>query len=304
MQPRKRQVPPRPVAFEPVQRRPPRRGPRLLPAGRQPVLRARVAAVLHELEVLGVGGEARGQQEGLEKYPMPRRLIVESERAARVADLAGPFRERSPGERRRGVSFRAARRPVRRMERIAREDVLDVGEDQLLVLLLVVEAELDDGEQLRIGAGGQQSFHAEVDVAAITEHLLKPGPGQHAAALARELLADGVVVGIEEKRENRIKAAKPVLGLRQDEGLEEPARVGQVPARRAAVGHRLDRAVFGGKRRDQRLRGEAHGRVTLRCGMALRWSGRKRRADASAHRKRIGGPGVLGNPKRCGKHAD
>ena len=62
-----------------------------------------------------------------------------------------------------------------------------------------------------------------------------------------ELGTDRIVVRVEEFRESRIGRA--VLGgvRLEEERLEEPARVGEVPLSRTDIGTRLNHVIFGGE---------------------------------------------------------
>ncbi len=71
-----------------------------------------------------------------------------------------------------------------------------------------------------------------------------PLPRQQASLRSWELFADCVVVGIEQILVAVVGGAGFRLAI-ENKRLEEPCRVGQVPARRAGVGHRLDAAIFG-----------------------------------------------------------
>jgi len=80
-----------------------------------------------------------------------RPLVVEREPGADVPISTMPRARRA----RRAAPARAARRAAARGTReqwLAAEHVLEVGEDQLLVLLLVVEAELEPGERVASSA--------------------------------------------------------------------------------------------------------------------------------------------------------
>src|SRR6266576_2441970 len=108
---------------------------------------------------------------------MPRRLVVECEPGLRaiVPDGAKALSDRMPCERRwrftRG-SRRARRVAVGRPHRVAREGVLDVGEQELLVLLLVMETERDREVELGDIVGPREpSEHRLVDVRAVALHL-------------------------------------------------------------------------------------------------------------------------------------
>ena len=77
---------------------------------------------------------------------MARQLVVEAERAVErrvVAHIEQPGIEAEPAQR---LRLHRGDRPapgVGRLQRVARQQVLQVGEDQLLVLLFVGQAQRD-----------------------------------------------------------------------------------------------------------------------------------------------------------------
>ena len=130
----------------PVERRLPAAGLHRVPAVGQPQLGPPVAAVGDEGQVLAVGHRPRGELEGVAADAVARAFVVEGEAVAVVADRrcrpAGegePAQRRAAGDRRQRPAV--GDRPAR--SGLQRQHVLDVGEDQFLVLLLVVQAELD-----------------------------------------------------------------------------------------------------------------------------------------------------------------
>jgi hypothetical protein len=142
--------------------------------------------------------------------------------------------------------------------------MLDVGEDELLVLLLVVEAQLDAGESFGTAVRlVEEPVHALVDRVAEGADLVQGGARQGAAAGARLPRPHRLVVGVEEVRVTLVHHAVAGHVPRQHEGLEEPRRVGQVPLRRARVRHGLDELVFRGEGSGQAGGGGAHVGVTL-----------------------------------------
>src|SRR5690606_1827091 len=114
-----------------------------LPAVGEPGLRPPVAPVLDEREELPAGDGAAAEQEGAQEERVPRSLVVEGEAVGARADLDDASLVRDPGP----AAGRAARGrglgDAARSEHVARERELEVGEEQLLVLLLVLEAELE-----------------------------------------------------------------------------------------------------------------------------------------------------------------
>src|SRR4051812_5730685 len=129
--------------------------------------------------------------------------------------------------------------------------MLDVGEHQLLVLLLVMEAELDDVTRL------VELGHARIDVRAVLHHFLDGGTGQKAARGAIPARADGVVVRVEEERVARIEGLVAVA-RGEHEGLEEPGGVREMPLERAAVRHRLRHEILDGEAATDRFGSPSH----------------------------------------------
>ena len=108
---------------------------------------------------------------------MARPLVVEREAGPVVTDLdetAGmrrPFQGGDLGGAGRG---RPRVRTIRGPQRVRPQRVVDVGEDELLVLLLVVEAQLDAIESL--GAPGrlvEEDVHPLVDRVAVGADLVQ-----------------------------------------------------------------------------------------------------------------------------------
>lgn len=129
--------------------------------------------------------------------------------------------------------------------------MLEIGEDQFLVLLLVVDAEFEQRAQFRCQRGiGNELRDVPVDVMAVGEHFRERRTRQQAAFRAWVARPDRDVVGIEQYPELRIEHAVPGARRLEQEGLEKPGRMREVPFDGACIGHRLQRAVF----RRQRLR--------------------------------------------------
>ena len=94
---------------------------------------------------------------------MARTLVIVCESAAIVTDFGDGLLELDELTRTRRWGVRTAQRPVlsleNRIERVLREDVFDVGDEQFLVLLFMMHAEnkqwLDLIEQLVVRIGEQ-----------------------------------------------------------------------------------------------------------------------------------------------------
>ena len=245
-----RERPPCAVALLPVQRRLPAAALHRGPAVGEPRIWIAVAARGDEREIVAIRDGPARERERLEVDAVARTLVVEREARACVADLVHAARERHEARvariRAGGMRGRLA---VGRRERVLREQVLHIGEDQLLMLLFVVGAEQHHLAQRRIELPAfEQREQVPIDVLAIGVHLLERRPAEQAALRARVLRTDGVVVGIEQVSEQGIERAVARQRRLERERLEVPARVREVPFGRARVGHRLQRAVLGGKR--------------------------------------------------------
>ena len=74
--------------------------------------------------------------------------------------------------------------------------MLEIGQHQLLMLLLVVEPDFDDvGDlALELGVALEETVHVLVDVRSIGFRFLETGTGHDAAARPRKLLTHRVVV--------------------------------------------------------------------------------------------------------------
>src|SRR6267143_4978179 len=122
-----------------------------------------------------MGHGMRGDLELIEPDTMARLLVIEGEIATRVPELAQAAFETDPS---RIACADRSERPlllIRGLLRIAREQVLQVREDELLMLLLVMQAQLDQPSDWRRSLCGEDGAHGRVDVIAIGEHLLEAG---------------------------------------------------------------------------------------------------------------------------------
>ena len=229
-----------------------------VPALGQPMRRVGVTAGLNERGVLGVGHQARRQLAALQIDGMAGLFVVETKLVASIAKLHGAGNQRMPAQRRRW-RVAGSGTGVGRQQRILREQVQDVGQQQLLMLLFMLQAERHDRAQLRVaGMGAQQRLNALVNVAPVLQYLAQRGARQQAATRSRVLVADRVVVGVEQHPKGRMKRQEAAFALLQYKGFKKPGRVGQVPLGRTGIGHRLHAAVFGRQRRHQRGTACAH----------------------------------------------
>ena len=147
------------------------------------------------------------------------------------------------------------------MGRVLRKGVQDVGEHQLLMLLLVMQPDLDnrnDFFQRRLVCAVQKLADRGIDMSAIGGHLLDTRTGNQSALRPRMPGACRNIIGVEQEAEALVEFAV-VRGVRlQQEGLEEPGGVGAMPFRGARVRHRLHDLVFRRQMRGAALGLRAH----------------------------------------------
>src|SRR5262249_19791760 len=146
---------------------------------------------------------------------------------------------------------------IRRAQRLRAEQDLRVREDELLVLLFVVQAELEPIERVGVEALlDERRQDPAIDGLAIRVDAMQLRPRHEAAALARHARAERLVVAVEQER-GLAKERALGGGGAEDDRLEEPRGVREVPLRRAGVARRLDLVILGGERRAQRERSPA-----------------------------------------------
>src|SRR5215207_799445 len=129
-----------------------------------------------------------------------RPLAVEGEALALGPDLddARPARVESHGLDR--AAGNAGKLAIGRLERVLGESGEDVGQQQLLVLLLVVDPERDQLER-GLGEGRKSRFERLVDMSAIFADLVEPRAADHPAPRSRMTLAFALVIRVEEEGE-------------------------------------------------------------------------------------------------------
>ena len=214
------------------------------PAVREPEQGIVVRARLDEVAEFAVRYESVANLVRVQKRVVARRFIVETESAIVVADLHNAAAavavvvswRRQPGRHGQVV---AGGGPLR----IQGQHVLDIREDQLLVLLFVVQPQHDYILRCRIEITGiEQPQHLFVDMGAVGQNFIKRRPGNQAPLRPRMHIPDRVVVGVEQVV-IRVIQPRHAVGF-QDEALEEPGDVREVPLGGAHVGHRLHDGIL------------------------------------------------------------
>ena len=220
---------------------------------------------------------------------MARTLIVIGEALAVMADLEDAAVEADPRERRRiapadaGVGL-----AVSGLERLGGEQAQNVGEQKLLMLLLVIDAELDQLRRLRAERGVAQPLERRIDEVAVVAHLLRRGPGQQPALGARLPRADALVIGVEAIFEALVEHAVAGEKALQQERLEEPGGMREMPLGRARIVHRLDDLVLVAQRRGKLARQAARLEQPVAQGRFGRWLGRGEDGVVQVHVSSLG----------------
>jgi len=152
------------------------------------------------------------------------------------------------------------------MERIVAQDVLEIGQHEFLMLLLVVQPERHERREARPGRVVErrdQRPHGLVDMGPVGVDLGHRRAREQTALGAGVAAAHGLVIGIEQIAVIRVAGSVAGPVGNQQRGLEEPADMGEVPFGRTDVQNCLDDVVIDRKRRAQLLAERAHGGVAL-----------------------------------------
>ena len=123
----------------------------------------------------------------------------------------------------------------------------DIGEHQLLMLLLVIESDFQNTEDFaKCGRAclADQPLNRRIDMRAILADLIGIRPRDHPALRPRVTRAGRDIIGIEQEGEALVvDLVAPHIRLQQ-EGLEEPRGVRAMPLDRTRIRHRLDDLIF------------------------------------------------------------
>ena len=182
---------------------------------------------------------------------MPRPLAIEAEALAVVADLHHAAIELPIGRRRavRLADRNRARILVSGTQRVLREQMQNVGEQQFLMLLFVIASEFDQLGDGRRKIVLHERFHRAVHVMPVGGDRLERGARDHAASGTGLTSADAFVIGVEQEIELRIERAVAGQIRFENHPLEEPCRMREMPFRGARVRHRLHGRVGVGQGR-------------------------------------------------------
>jgi hypothetical protein len=126
--------------------------------------------------------------------------------------------------------------------------VLQICQHQLLVLLLVLDSELDQFHESGRWPPTAQEIHDRfVHVGTIIQDLPHGGTGEVSPLGTTVSLPRLHIIGVEETMIIRVERLVPVAMLEEDEILEEPGGVREVPLEWAYIVHRLDDEILRGQ---------------------------------------------------------
>ena len=122
--------------------------------------------------------------------------------------------------------------------------MLDVGEHQLLVLLLVIESKLHEEFELLVNLVLELLQYSCIDVSPIFDDFSYRRPRQETTSWPSVHLASRVVIRVEEVVVLLVKRFVVFRVRQEHETFEEPRHVREVPLGRAYVGHTLDHMIL------------------------------------------------------------
>jgi len=223
---------------------------------------------------------------------MPWQFVIVTEVVAGMTDLNCRFVEFDELSRQViGLRFIALRPLKNWKERVLREDVFDVGDEEFLMLLLVMDPQdhdrLDLAKQFLIRVR-DEIVNIGIDRCAIFLCFFNRWPRYEAAEVAPMHRARGIVIRIEEISVFRMGVAITGDPPFQNERFKKPGRMRKMPFCRADFRHRLHdailrREIFGEpaakvsdfvKTREQTVRRRILGRARFRGRRSIFWSDR------------------------------
>ena len=230
------------------------------PAIGQPVARLGIAAVIDEGAPFGVAHRTAGDLVRGQQHLMARSLAVEGKAAAVMADLDHAGCPVDPCHRRglpclRRVGHVGVRH---RRHRILREQMQQIGQQQFLMLLF-----MRDAQRHQIARACRQQRHRldhrHIHRRAPIQYLGKRRPRQQPPRRPRMARTLSLIVTVEQERKPLVMQPISRHMITQQECLEEPGRMRQMPFCWAGVGHRLRAGIGVGQWCDQRRRQIAGG---------------------------------------------
>lgn len=128
---------------------------------------------------------------------------------------------------------------ISRPQRVAGKCMKDVGKQQFLVLLFVLDAQLDKIQSCDAQRTKRRLDH-RIDMSAIADHFGQRRPRDHPAPRTQEPLSFGFVIAVEQERPGIVKQRVARNMVAQNEGFKEPSCMAQMPLGGRGIRHGLD----------------------------------------------------------------
>jgi hypothetical protein len=166
------------------------------------------------------------------KLLMTRCFVIERKSCAGMADILQATVLMHPLCR---CGCHACQRPSPGIDRLqcrTCEQMLHIGEQQLLMLLLMLNTQFHQVINLRFVRLSEQSTDTGIHICAPVLDFFKRGSGEQAALRARVFVANGVVIAVEEHAKCGVEGFEARFKALQDEGLKKPGHMRQMPFHR------------------------------------------------------------------------
>ncbi len=169
-------------------------------------------------------------------------LVVETESPFDIPHLGQSVFEPDPFQRNR-LRFRRLRIGETRVIVLPQLETIpqQLGVEQLLMLLLVMDPQFNDALDILSGSFLQHTFHHSIEIASILQNF---GHGNFAdqdrtTTALSDVGASALVIGIEVIPDPLVALSDGTPETSEHDHVEKPGRVTQVPRRRAHLGRGL-----------------------------------------------------------------
>src|SRR5439155_14790327 len=168
----KGEMPPRPILLFPIERCFPMLLVHRHPAERKPKFRTVISDCFDETQIFAAGNWPRAERKTWNERAMAWSFIVVGKIVTVMADGCNRFLEIDKCHRGRWFTFFLGAFSKNRMQRILREDMFDICNEQLLMLLFVMNPECDDRAkfvQQFLRSGSDKVFNLPINAFAVAE---------------------------------------------------------------------------------------------------------------------------------------
>ena len=242
LHPRQRELKPPTIVFVPIQGRVPGLRTNRIPTIWEPQFRPTITSIIHELQELGIRNQAGPKLEAPQQNFVARPFVVESKSSAAMTNLVNASFKVYPLQRHtlsRNMRLAHAPRPQRHRP----QRILDIGQDEFLMLLLVIQAKLYEWRCIFV-CRFQVTQHRLIHVRAVGVNFIQAWSRHQAARTAIGMRSQLLVVGVEKLLVALIERFVTGDVCCKNEGLEKPGRMRKVPFSWAGIRHGLQHVIF------------------------------------------------------------